>query len=218
MNVTNYYALIAAAGESSRFAGRTPKQYYPFKEQTILEASMQALLAFASLKKLVVVLHPADQHWHTLPCSIHPKIVTTVGGKTRTHSVLNGLHYLAPHIEPNDFVLVHDAARPFLTLADVCQLVEATKNHPVGGILAAPVVDTLKRSVNGQQIEQTIARDHLYRALTPQCFRFEKLFSALKNAPETITDEAMALELAGHESLLVLGDPKNNKITYLEEL
>jgi len=216
--VTNYYALIAAAGESRRFGDCMPKQYYPFKKQTILEASMQALLAFEPLQKLVVVLHPKDQHWQDLPCAAHPKIATTPGGDSRTHSVLNGLHYLASFIEPNDFVLVHDAARPFLTLKDVHQLVEATKNHPTGGILATPVVDTLKRSTNGQQIEQTIARDHLYRALTPQCFRFEKLFHALKNAPETITDEAMAIELAGHASLLVMGDPKNNKITYLEEL
>lgn len=216
--MTHYYALIAAAGESSRFGSSIPKQYHRLHQKTILETSIETLFAFEPLKKLVVVLHPEDQHWKTLEIAHHPKIVTTQGGTTRTASVLNGLQFLSDFIDPNDFVLVHDAARPFVTLTDIHRLIDTVKDHPVGGILAAPVIDTLKYSLDGNQIDHTVPRQHLYRALTPQCFRFEKLFSALKQAKETVTDEAMALEYAGHKSLLVLGTAKNDKITYLHEL
>lgn len=216
--MTNYYALIAAAGESSRFGSSIPKQYHRLNQKTILETSIETLLAFEPLKKLIVVLHPEDQHWQTLEIAHHPKIVTTYGGETRTASVLNGLQYLSDFIAPNDFVLVHDAARPFVTLTDIHRLIDTVKDHPVGGILAAPVVDTLKYSLDNKHIDHTVPRQHLYRALTPQCFRFEKLFSALKQAKQTVTDEAMAMELAGHASLLVLGSIENNKITYFSEL
>jgi 2-C-methyl-D-erythritol 4-phosphate cytidylyltransferase len=216
--MANYFAIIAAAGSSTRFGGSSPKQYQVINQKTILEHSIECLLGFAPLKKLIVAIHPDDQHWQKLDDAKHPKIATTFGGATRTQSVLHGLQSLQSIAAPEDWILVHDAARPYLKQHDLFNLIEATKDHAVGGILVAPVVDTLKFSSDGKHIDRTIPRQGLYRALTPQCFRFEKLFHALMQAPETITDDAMALELAGYQSLLVEGSPANCKITYREDI
>lgn len=213
-----YFGIIVAAGTGTRFGANKPKQYETLGAKTILEQSIECLLACDKIEKIIVVLHPDDQYWSTLSIAHHPKIQTTLGGKHRSDSVLNGLMALMMDANPEDFILVHDAARPFVPTQDILNLMNAVEHHEVGGILAAPVADTLKHSDDGKHIEKTIERKNLYRALTPQCFRYAKLLAALTQLKEPATDESRALELAGFAPLLVMGDPKNIKITYLEDL
>lgn len=210
--MTKYYGIIAAAGLSKRFGNTKPKQYALLDGKTVLEQSIEHVLSCQKLEQLAVVLHPQDVDWATLDIAKHPKILTVVGGKTRAESVLNGLQALT-HINAEDFVLVHDAARPFVSTQDILSLIEKTKQHNVGGLLATAVTDTIKWSEDGDHVDKTIPRSHLYRALTPQCFRYQKLLDALSKFPDT-TDESMAIELMGFRPLLVPGDPKNIKITY----
>jgi 2-C-methyl-D-erythritol 4-phosphate cytidylyltransferase len=216
--MAKHYGIIAAAGIGERFGGSKPKQYEKIGNQTILELSVGCLLACDSIEKIILALHPDDAYWHTLAIAKHPKIHTTLGGKNRSDSVLNGLMALMSHALPDDFVLVHDAARPFVPKQDILNLLEAVKDHEVGGILAAPVADTLKYSADGKTIEKTVGRHCLYRAFTPQCFRYAKLLNALMQLKAPATDESMALELAGFSPLLIMGDPKNIKITYPGDL
>ncbi|MCD6046880.1 MAG: 2-C-methyl-D-erythritol 4-phosphate cytidylyltransferase [Gammaproteobacteria bacterium] len=216
--MAKYYGIIAAAGIGERFGSNKPKQYEKLGNQTILELSIGCLLACDAIEQIIVVLRPDDLYWQELAIANHPKIQTTIGGKNRSDSVINGLMALMSQALPDDFVFIHDAARPFVPKHDIITLLEAVKNHDVGGILATPVADTLKYSADGKTIEKTVERNCLYRALTPQCFRYAKLLNALMQLTTPVTDESMALELTGFSPLLIMGDPKNIKITYPGDL
>jgi 2-C-methyl-D-erythritol 4-phosphate cytidylyltransferase len=178
--------------------------------------TLRALLAHANVQGAVVVLAADDAHWPGWREFAGKPLITCVGGEARADSVLAGLGALPDDVRMDDFVLVHDAARPNLALADIEQLLERGRNDPVGAILAAPVRDTLKRAGDDGGIDGTEPRERLWRALTPQLFRRLQLTRALEAARDAgvgITDESMAMERQGLRPLLVEGADDNFKIT-----
>lgn len=215
-----FWAVVPAAGVGKRMGAEVPKQYLQVLGKAVLEHTLERLLSVEALAGIAVALGPEDGYWADLPCSKHPKIRRAPGGKERADSVLSGLHNLEGLARPDDWVLVHDAARPCLTRTDVEKLMTSLADDPVGGILALPVSDTLKR-VEGDSIQETLDRSRIWRALTPQMFRYGLLRHALEDAAErgrAVTDEASAMELKGFRPKLVEGRPDNIKITRPEDL
>jgi 2-C-methyl-D-erythritol 4-phosphate cytidylyltransferase len=216
----NYWMIVPAAGIGARIAADVPKQYLKLHNKTILEHTLNKLLTYSLLEKVLVVLSPADTHWQTLKLQ-HPKLLTTYGGAERYHSVLNGLLALKNSADENDWVLVHDAARPCLQHADIDKLIKQVNDHPVGGILAAPLRDTVKQSLVNNHIEKTLDRNTLWQAFTPQMFRYGLLRTALQSAianNQLVTDDAAAVELLGEKPILVEAQRSNIKITTAEDL
>jgi 2-C-methyl-D-erythritol 4-phosphate cytidylyltransferase len=198
-----------------------PKQYLEIRGKLVLEYTLERLLAAERLSGIVVALGQEDSYWAALPCSLHPRIRTTAGGKERADSVYAALLELSTEVASDDWVLVHDAARPCITVTDIDKLIDQLQDHPVGGILALPSSDTLKWVGNDGEVVETMARDHIWRALTPQMFRVAALREALENARRrglNVTDEASALELQGLKPRIVEGRPDNIKITRPEDL
>jgi 2-C-methyl-D-erythritol 4-phosphate cytidylyltransferase / 2-C-methyl-D-erythritol 2,4-cyclodiphosphate synthase len=217
------WAIVPAAGRGERFAStpqRLSKQYAPLLGKTVLEWSLGALLAEARVHAVVVVLAAGDEHWPALESSLNSsKLLTTVGGAHRQESVLNGLSFLETRAAHDDWILVHDAARPCLGAADLSALLDALGEGVAGAVLAAPIVDTVKRELAEQLV--TVDRQGLWRALTPQVFNFSQLRQALQDAARsnvTVTDEAQALERIGVRASLVAGSPFNIKVTRADDL
>ncbi len=218
--MTRYFAVVPAAGVGKRMGADVPKQYLPLAGKPVLQHALESLLRVKRLEKVVVALAPDDPYWHKLEIASHPKIVATVGGAERADSVLNGLHALEGVAWEEDFVLVHDAARPCLRPEDVERLIDTLADDPIGGILAIPSVDTLKQ-VEAGRIRSTLERCRIWRALTPQMFRFALLLDALKSAlaaDVAVTDEAQAVEWAGYAPKIVEGSVDNLKVTRPEDL
>lgn len=219
-----YLALIPAAGSGSRFGGETPKQYLLLHGVPLIRHTLAALLGDSRIARVVVVLSPDDDRWSEacLPVGAAERIcVVREGGATRADSVINGINWLINelHVENEDWVLVHDAARPCLTPAQVGDLINTLGDDPVGGLLAIPVADTLKRADEQKQVVATIDRQQLWQAQTPQMFRLRHLQSALSRVDLSgITDEASAIERLGHHPRLVSGSLTNLKVTYPEDL
>jgi 2-C-methyl-D-erythritol 4-phosphate cytidylyltransferase / 2-C-methyl-D-erythritol 2,4-cyclodiphosphate synthase len=225
------WAIVPAAGRGERFASAThglPKQYTPLLGRSVLEWSLRALLAEPRVHAIVVVLAANDAHWPEIRAKLNsPKLLSTTGGAQRQDSVMNGLDYLLPQAHPEDWILVHDAARPCLSGEDLAALISALDGAPgnpgaaaAGAVLAAPIVDTVKREL-GQAGVETVDRTGLWRALTPQVFGFAQLRQALLDAARAgtqVTDEAQALERAGLRPTLVRGSPFNIKVTRVEDL
>jgi 2-C-methyl-D-erythritol 4-phosphate cytidylyltransferase/2-C-methyl-D-erythritol 2,4-cyclodiphosphate synthase len=225
------WAIVPAAGRGERFASSAspgiPKQYTPLLGRSVLEWSLRALLAEPRIQGIVVVLAAGDAHWAEIARSLDsPKLLTTIGGAHRQDSVMNGLEYLAPTAQADDWILVHDAARPCLRAGDLSALCDALENNPrsaaaeIGGVvLAAPIVDTIKRELpHGLE---TVDRTGLWRALTPQVFAYAALRKALNDAAAdklAVTDEAQAMERMGIRAALVPGSPFNIKVTRAEDL
>lgn len=211
-------AIVPAAGIGSRMQAALPKQYLSIGQQTILEHSVNRLFAHPAIQRVVIALSPDDRWFSSLPLAQDPRISVVTGGGTRAESVLAGLHAL-PHA---DWVLVHDAARPCLHSDDLNRLLQIRESSRVGGILAAPVRDTMKRGEPGQAaIAHTVEREALWHALTPQLFPASLLLACLSRALEegaTITDEASALEYCGYHPLLIAGRSDNIKVTQPEDL
>jgi 2-C-methyl-D-erythritol 4-phosphate cytidylyltransferase / 2-C-methyl-D-erythritol 2,4-cyclodiphosphate synthase len=219
------WAIVPAAGRGARFAASTeasvPKQYAPLLGATVLEWSLRALLAEPRVHAVVVALAADDARWPSIAARLaSPKLRATVGGANRQDSVANGLDALAAEAAADDWILVHDAARPCLSAADLGALLDAAgaaiRN---GAVLAAPIVDTVKREL-GDQVA-TVDRQGLWRALTPQVFAFAQLRHALKEAKLAgveVTDEAQAVERQGLRPALVQGSPFNVKITRAQDL
>lgn len=200
--------------------GVQPKQYLPLADSTVIEQTLTRLLQVPSLKKVIVAIAENDSAWRKLPLASHPAVITVSGGPERQHSVLNGLDALAAFAADSDWVLVHDVARPCIEVADVQRLIDTLAQHPVGGILALPVSDTVKR-VAGDAITETIDRNAVWLAQTPQMFRLRQLRDALRSAIDEgapITDEASAIERCGLQPLVVEGASTNIKITRPEDL
>lgn len=231
MATRRVWAIVPAAGRGARFAAAadsTPKQYAMLLGATVLEWSLRALLAEPRVHAVVVALARDDAHWPSvLPKLASPKLQTTIGGESRQDSVMNGLEFLMPQAAADDWVLVHDAARPCLSTADLGALLDAIGAGAVphapaaagGAVLAAPIVDTVKREL-GDHVA-TVDRQGLWRALTPQVFAFAQLHHALKEAALAgiaVTDEAQAVERMGLRPALVHGSPFNVKITRLADL
>ena len=210
------WAVVPAAGSGSRFGGEVPKQYLQVAGEPLLAHTLLALLAHPGVAGVVVVLAEDDPRWPGWSELEGKPVRHCVGGESRADSVLAGLQALPDEVRADDFVLVHDAARPNLALADLGQLLERGRVDPVGAILAAPVRDTLKRAGDEGGIDRTVPRERLWRALTPQMFRRLQLSQALEKARSAgveVTDESMAMERKGARPLLIEGREDNIKIT-----
>ncbi len=210
------WAVVAAAGRGTRFGGSVPKQYLEAAGVPVIMHALGALLAHPSVEGAMLAIADGDVDWPGLEQHAGKPLRTCLGGATRAQSVLAALVALPDSVRADDFVLVHDAARPNLGQYDLQQLLERGRNDPVGAILAAPVRDTLKRAGNDGGIDQTISRERLWRALTPQLFRRLQLTRALEDAELAgiqVTDESMAMERQGQRPLLVEGSDDNFKIT-----
>lgn len=210
------WAIVPAAGKGARFGGDVPKQYLQVAGMPVLLHTLGALLSHPGVKGAMVVVAEGDAHWPGWTEVEGKPVLACTGGASRSDSVLAGLAALPDEVRADDFVLVHDAARPNLRHADLSALLERGRADPVGAILAAPVRDTLKRAGDDGGIDRSEPRERLWRALTPQLFRRLQLARALEQARDAgvaITDEAMAMERLGMRPLLVEGSEDNIKIT-----
>jgi 2-C-methyl-D-erythritol 4-phosphate cytidylyltransferase len=221
MALPSLWAVVPAAGVGSRFSVTgEPKQYSLIGKLTVLEHSVYALLQCAAVQQVVIALQPDDQRAEQLPLLQHQKIRFVPGGAERADSVLQSLQYLEQFASESDWVLVHDAARPCLSVADLGYLIEQLEGDAVGGILAVPAVDTLKK-VSGNTILETVDRSQIWQAHTPQMFRFGLLLQCLQQVRARqlpVTDEASAIEACGHVARVVEGSRRNIKITYPDDL
>ena len=211
-----FWAVVPAAGQGSRFGGEVPKQYLQVAGEPLLAHTLRALLSHPGVAGVVVVLAEDDPHWPGWRELEGRPVVSCVGGEARADSVLAGLQALPDGVRADDFVLVHDAARPNLHPDDLGQLLERGRADPVGAILAVPVRDTLKRAGDEGGIDRTEPRERLWRAMTPQLFRRLQLTRALQAARDAgiaVTDESMAMERKGARPLLIEGREDNLKIT-----
>jgi len=223
MRAVKYWVIVAAAGIGSRMElpTTTPKQYLVVQGKPVIAHTLDCLLTLPLFEKIITVIHPHDQHWQHLPYAQHEKILTTQGGAERCHSVLNGLKRLQELADPLDWVLVHDAARPCLDIADVKKLITQLEQHPVGGLLGVRIRDTVKRVAKDGNITDTLDRSELWCAQSPQMFRYEVLNNALQQTlhhQQLVTDEASAIELAGLTPVMVEGQQSNLKVTSQADL
>lgn len=217
-----FWVVIPAAGIGSRMRADRPKQYLQLAGRTILEHTLDCFLDHPRLKGLVLSLAADDPYWPALPCATDPRIQRVEGGAERADSVLAGLLCLVElGAQAGDWVLVHDAARPNLARSDLDRLLAELADDPVGGLLAVPARDTLKRIGADGRVAETVDRSLIWQAYTPQMFRFAALHRALADAlvaGVAVTDEASALEWAGQAPKLVEGRADNLKITRPEDL
>lgn len=220
MSAERLWAVVPAAGEGGRLGAARPKQYLPVLGRTVLEWSLQALLDGVPLAGVVVVLAPQDTLWPRLPLAGDPRIRACEGGVSRHASVARGLAALDRQgAAPEDAVLVHDGARPCVRPADIRRLADAAAGSPDGGLLAAPVRDTLKRAAGAGTVAATVSREGLWQAFTPQLFPLGALRAALAACGDTpVTDEAEAMERHGARPRLVEGAADNIKLTYASDL
>jgi 2-C-methyl-D-erythritol 4-phosphate cytidylyltransferase len=217
-----YYLVVPASGQGARMQTQIPKQYLMLNNgKTILDQALETLLSIDKINGLVVAISANDQTFKRSVFAQHSKLLNTVtGGKLRVNSVLNALKSLKNIAKPNDWILVHDAARPCVCTQDINNLISQLSKHPVGGLLGIPVVDTLKKTQKNV-ITKTINRTQLWQAQTPQMYRFSVLQNALESAIKAkidITDESSAIEHQGLESLIITGSKYNLKITTPEDL
>lgn len=217
-----FWALIPAAGIGSRMCADRPKQYLQLADKTIIEHTLECFLDHPQLRGVVVSLAVDDPYWPTLACANDLRIQRADGGVERADSVLSGLLRLSElGAQEQDWVLVHDAARPNLARSDLNLLLSELANDPVGGLLAVPARDTLKRASADGRVQATVDRSTIWQAFTPQMFRLGELQRALADALVTgaaITDEASAIEWAGQAPRLIEGRADNLKVTRAEDL
>ena len=215
------WAIVPAAGSGRRMGGDIPKQYLPLAGKTVIEHTLERLLAVDGIAAILVALNPHDTHFASLSIAANDKIDTVPGGSERSDSVLSALNFLQAKARPRDWVLVHDAVRCCVKSAMINRLLAGLKDDPVGGILGVPVSDTLKQINPEQQIITTLDRQGVWQAQTPQVFRYELLQQALEQARtrgQVVTDEASAMELAGYRPKIISGHRDNIKITHPEDL
>jgi 2-C-methyl-D-erythritol 4-phosphate cytidylyltransferase len=214
------FALVLAAGQGTRIGDALPKQYLPVAGKPMMFHSIEAIAAVSRVERLFVVLSPLDRHWGEHDWSALPEKIEAAfcGGARRAETVLNTLTFLEGRIAKDDWVLVHDAARPCILTELVEQFLDEVGDDPVGGLLAIPLADTLKRGDEQQRVSETIPRTGLWRAQTPQMFRYEALRRALEKKPAA-TDESEAIESIGYNSpKLVQGESTNVKVTFAEDI
>ncbi len=224
------FALIPAGGVGARMALAMPKQYLPVAGVPMIVRTVEVLAAVREIERIAVVVAPADRRFEALELKrdVSSRVdVQHVGGDTRHDTVLNGLRAMAEYVDPDDWVLVHDAARCGIWPALVIALIEVLKDDAVGGLLAMPLADTLKRAEPerahsvASRVEATLDRVGLWQAQTPQMFRHGLLLDALATAQvrdTRVTDEAGAIEAMGHHPRLVLGSSRNFKVTTSDDL
>jgi 2-C-methyl-D-erythritol 4-phosphate cytidylyltransferase len=219
--MSKLFALIPAAGSGSRMGGDLPKQYLPLAGKPLLYHAIGCLFRQAAIERIFVVLAAGDRHyaeydWQAFAAKLE---LLYCGGEARAASVFNGLLAVREVIDDSDWVLVHDAVRPCLTPKVLERLIATLRDDPTGGLLALPVVDTLKRGDADAFVVRTEPREHLWQAQTPQMFRYRLLLEALHaSGLEHVTDEASAIEQFGLRPRLVMGDSRNLKVTYPQDL
>lgn len=217
-----FWLVIPAAGIGSRMQAQCPKQYLTVAGQTILELTVYCFLEHPSVRGIIVALAEHDRWWPELDLATDSRIQTVIGGAERADSVLNALLALEQRgAQVDDWVVVHDAARPLLERVDLDRLLADLANDPVGGLLAVPARDTLKQVNADGRVAKTIDRSVIWHALTPQMFRFDLLRRALTDALHagvTVTDESSAMEWAGFAPRVIEGQASNVKITCPEDL
>jgi 2-C-methyl-D-erythritol 4-phosphate cytidylyltransferase len=214
--MADHWAVVPAAGRGARMASEVPKQYLPLRGRPVIAHTLERLAGHPAVRGVAVVLGADDCYWPTLGLDLPVPLLTAVGGAERCHSVLAGLEVLAQRAAPLDWVLVHDAARPCVRREDLDRLMDDLADHPVGGLLALPVSDTVKRTDARGEVLETVDRSHLWRAATPQMFRLGPLTEALRAAIADgvlVTDEAAAMERLGRAPRVVECHPDNLKVT-----
>ena len=214
-----FWAVVPAAGVGKRMNADRPKQYLGLAGKTVIEHTLLRLLSANVFTAVAVAISKEDPYWPELDVSEHKQVITADGGKERADSVLSALKSIRHLASDEDWVLVHDAARPCITATDINLLIDTLRADDIGGILALSSHDTLK-DVQDKNIVGTLDRGHIWRALTPQMFKYGSLRNALESAEgnPAITDEASALELQGLQPKIVEGRPDNIKITRPEDL
>jgi 2-C-methyl-D-erythritol 4-phosphate cytidylyltransferase len=220
-----YFVVIPAAGSGRRFAASVPKQYAELGSSTVIEHALSAFESDPDCAGIVVAVAADDPLWPVIAARRSRVIETAEGGEQRAHSVRNALRALAERARADDWIMVHDAARPCFSVADLQLLKRELASHPVGGLLAIPLADTLKRGLepgaHATHVDATIDRAGLWRAATPQVFRCGMLLSALDAALEAgriPTDEAQAIEWSGQRPMLIAGRADNIKVTTAADL
>ncbi|MGD9169485.1 MAG: 2-C-methyl-D-erythritol 4-phosphate cytidylyltransferase [Candidatus Thiodiazotropha sp.] len=220
-NKARCWVVVPAAGVGQRMGAQIPKQYLSIAGRRVIDHTLERLLNHPRIAGIYLALSAEDKLWQECEFADDPRIVRVEGGEQRCHSVLNALRALKQQAVDEDWVLVHDAARPCLSRKDLDRLIDTLIDHPLGGLLGIPVRDTLK-SVNADgEVEGTVTRNGLWHALTPQMFRLGILYQALENVVAKgalVTDDASAIELAGYRPLMVEGEAGNIKITRPEDL
>ncbi|OJW58695.1 MAG: 2-C-methyl-D-erythritol 4-phosphate cytidylyltransferase [Thiobacillus sp. 65-1059] len=220
----SFYALIPAAGSGSRMGGAIEKQYLDLNSLPMIAHAMMVLAREPRIARIFVVLSPTDKRWNNYAWQGWEERIEVLrcGGATRAETVLNGLDAISRVCAADDWVLVHDAARPCLPDEMLAKLLDEAAADPVGGLLAVPVADTLKRAAaepaSGTRAEATVPRAGLWQAQTPQMFRHGTLVQALRAAGSDMTDEASAIEQLGLQPRLVESDSRNLKVTYPQDL
>ena len=215
--MSDFHALVPAAGFGARMGHESPKQYLPLAGQPMIFHALATLCACEQISTVFVVLSPEDTQFQLYDVSRFGSKLQPLycGGATRAESVLGGL--LAAELEPDDWVLVHDAARPCLTLDYLHKLIDELRDDAVGGLLAVPVADTLKRADAAGRVLRTESREQLWQAQTPQMFRAGLLATALQQG-KNVTDDASAIEALGYQPKLVACEPTNFKVTYPQDM
>jgi 2-C-methyl-D-erythritol 4-phosphate cytidylyltransferase len=219
-NKTNYWVVIPAAGSGSRMGLDRPKQYLPLLDKPVLQHTLERM-CLPSISGIVVCTASHDTFWQTSISPFPIPIWQVTGGIERFHTVLQGLKKLIDFAQPTDWVLVHDAARPCVRQGDIEKLITQLAEHPVGGLLAVPVRDTMKRANAQNLVLETVNRENMWHALTPQMFRLNLLLTALEQViadGDSVTDEAQAIERLGYQPVLVAGHADNIKITHPQDL
>ena len=213
---TPVWAVIPAAGSGSRMLSSTPKQYLSFQGKTVLEHCLDRLLSHPAINGVVLVLGDGDDTWESLEYMSTKPLFTANGGAERHDSVYSGLTTLQYRCGNDALALVHDAARPLVSHSDLDAVIDAARRNEAGAILASPLTDTLKRQNERLEIDSTLSRQGLWRALTPQVFHLAPLLNALKRVIDdglVVTDDAQAIEMIGYTPALVEGSADNFKIT-----
>jgi 2-C-methyl-D-erythritol 4-phosphate cytidylyltransferase len=216
-----YWSIVPAAGTGQRFGGEVPKQFQMLNAKPLAQHTLTALLSLPVIQKIVVPCDMSFEGWKQVEAIQSPRVQLIGGGSTRAESVLNGLMSLVDVADPNDWILVHDMARPCVTEKDITSLIDELKDNSVGGLLVSPINETLKIVDTSNRVTKTVSREHYRKAQTPQLFRFQLLMSAMKDMLDSQyqpTDEAAAMEQAGYKVQTVEGRQDNIKITCPEDL
>ena len=217
--MVNFHVIIPAAGSGSRMGSELPKQYLPLLGRPLISHTLKVFASSPRIASINVILSTDDADWQRLMPALHAKVkVWRCGGATRAATVLNGLQAMQDDVDENDWVLVHDAARPGLNQALLDRLLDSLQADSVGGLLAIPLADTLKRADTENRVANTEPRESLWQAQTPQMFRYGMLKQALQKTGGAPTDEAQAIEALGYKPKLVPGELRNLKVTYPQDL
>jgi 2-C-methyl-D-erythritol 4-phosphate cytidylyltransferase len=217
--MSRFHVIIPAAGSGSRMGAETPKQYLNLNGKSLLQHVLSLFAQAPRIHSIHLVLSAEDKLWRHADNALYSKLqVHDCGGDSRAATVLNALQAIAAEVANDDWVLVHDAARPGLSERLLNHLLDTLQHDAVGGLLALPLADTLKRADDQQRVAVTVPRHDLWQAQTPQMFRYATLQQALTQFAGTPTDEAEAIEALGLKPKLVIGELRNLKVTYAQDL